>query len=126
MVTQSRRAVVAPMVGAVLDLVAILVFALVGRGSHAEGFSLVATLAVAAPFLVGAAAGWALVVGQSRRWPVEPGPGVTVWGMCVVVGVLLRAVFDHAIVWPFPVVAAIALAVLLLGWRALAHWVLNR
>ena len=59
---------------------------------------------------------------RARRgaWPLEVGPGITVWFSTVLVGMLLRAVVLRSFAWPFLAVAATVLAVLLIGWRALA------
>ncbi len=45
---------------AVLDVLAVVLFAAVGRRSHAEGLDVVGVLGTALPFLVGTAVGWVL------------------------------------------------------------------
>ena len=82
---------------AALDGVMILVFAAVGLASHEETNPVVGVLGTAWPFLVGAAAGWALVRWRSRRWPLGVGPGIPVVLCAVVVGMLLRAVTGQGI-----------------------------
>jgi membrane protein implicated in regulation of membrane protease activity len=57
-----------------------------------------------------------------RHWPLGPGPGITVWFATLVVGMVLRRATGAGTAWPFVVVAAVTLAVLLLGWRAIAGW----
>ena len=103
-----------------LDALLILVFAAVGRASHDESSPVVGVLSTAWPFLVGAAVGWALVRARSHRWPAEVGPGIPVVIASVVVGMLLRVVTGAGTAFSFVVVATVVLAVLLLGWRALA------
>lgn len=93
-----------------------LLFAALGRASHDEGSALAGVLEVAAPFLIGAAAGWA----AARAWrrPAAVHVGLVVWGATIVVGMALRGLaFDRGTAPSFVVVAAIALGVLMLGWR---------
>jgi peptidoglycan/LPS O-acetylase OafA/YrhL len=103
-----------------LDLVLVLVFAAVGRASHAEDSPVLGVLATAWPFLLGAAVGWWLVHARSRQWPTEVGPGIPVVVAAVVLGMLLRVVTGAGTAFSFVVVATVVLAVLLLGWRAAA------
>jgi hypothetical protein len=108
-----------------LDAVAILVFASVGRRSHAEGVTLLGVLATAWPFLTGAAVGWLL--GRTWRAPRAVGAGgVPVWLGALILGMLLRVVTGAGTAASFVVVAAVALAVLLLGWRLVAQLVASR
>ncbi|WP_426560285.1 DUF3054 domain-containing protein [Angustibacter sp. McL0619] len=107
-----------------LDLVAVLVFAAVGRRSHDEGTALTGVLEVAWPFLVGVLAGW----GMSRAWrrPTVVWPvGVAVWLGAVVLGMLLRRATGAGTAASFVLVATVVLAVLLLGWRLVAALVLR-
>ncbi|GAA5147752.1 DUF3054 family protein [Pseudonocardia eucalypti] len=98
------------------DLLAVLVFAAVGRGSHAEALDPAGLLGTAAPFLVGLAAGWL----ASRAWraPARPLVGAAVWVATVLVGLGLRAAFTHRLPPVFALITAVSLAVLLIGWRA--------
>jgi hypothetical protein len=103
----------------VLDLVAVLLFATVGRRSHAEGISAAGVLDTAWPFLAGAATGW----GAARAWrrPTSLASGAGVWATTHVLGMALRRATGDGTAAPFVVVAALVLAALFLGWRALAH-----
>ncbi|MGE4030683.1 MAG: DUF3054 domain-containing protein [Thermoleophilia bacterium] len=93
-----------------------MLFAALGRASHEEGSAVGGTLEVAAPFLVGAAAGW--LVSRGWRHPAAPATGLAVWGATIVGGMLLRGlVFDRGTAPSFVVVAAIVLGALMLGWR---------
>jgi len=105
---------------AALDILLVLAFAAVGRASHDETSPVIGVLSTAWPFLVGAAVGWALVRARSRRWPTRVGPGIPVVVCAVLVGMLLRVVTGSGTAFSFVVVASVVLAVLLLGWRALA------
>lgn len=108
-------------VAAVLDAVLIVVFAAVGRASHAEDNPVIGAAATAVPFLIGAAAGWALVRWRSGRWPISFGTGIPVWFCTLAVGMLLRALTGAGTAVSFIVVAGLILALLLLGWRQLAE-----
>ncbi|WP_217914351.1 DUF3054 domain-containing protein [Miltoncostaea marina] len=102
---------------AVADAACIVAFAAMGRASHDEGSALGGTLATAAPFLIGGAAGWAL--GRAWRRPLDPAAGAAVWAGALVVGMALRNLaWDRGTAPSFVVVTAIVLGLLLLGWRA--------
>ena len=99
----------------VADGAAVLLFAAVGRLSHAEGVTPVGVLEVAWPFLVGGAVG--TLAGRTWRRPASLTSGLAVWAGTLVGGMLLRALTGGGVQLSFIVVAAIVLAVLLLGWR---------
>jgi hypothetical protein len=106
------------MLAAVADVVAVLVFAAVGRSSHAEGVTAAGVLETAAPFLLGLLAGW--LAGRLWRAPLALPLAVLGWAGTVVVGLAVRAAFTHRLPVSFVLVAAVSLAVFLLGWRAVA------
>ncbi|KXW60091.1 membrane protein [Mycolicibacterium phlei DSM 43072] len=95
----------------------VVVFATIGRRSHAEGLTVAGIAGTAWPFLVGALVGWLLSLGWRRPYALLP-TGVTVWVATIVVGMLLRRLTSAGTAPSFIVVASIATAVLLLGWRA--------
>ncbi len=104
---------------AVLDAALVALFAVVGRSSHAEGLDAAGVWGTAWPFLVGLAVGW--VAARAWRRPLAAWPtGMIVWAGALVVGMLLRAASGQGVAPAFVVVAAVALALLLVGWRALA------
>ncbi len=103
-----------------LDALLVIVFAAIGRTSHEESMAAGGVLATAAPFLVGAAAGWAAVRALSHAWPSRVRHGITVWAVTVVLGMLLRAVTGAGTAWSFVVVATLVLGVFLVGWRLFA------
>jgi hypothetical protein len=115
-----------PVVAALLDVVLVVVFAAVGRASHAESNPVVGALATAWPFLVGTLVGWVVVRVLRGRWPVDVGPGVTVWFSTMLFGMLLRHVTGAGTALSFVVVASVVLAVFLLGWRGLAAFLARR
>jgi hypothetical protein len=106
------------------DVVAVIVFAAVGRASHAESGDVLGLLGTMAPFVVGLVASWATPVVRAR--PAGLRAGAVVLTGTVVIGLLLRFAFTERLPLSFAVVAAIALGVLLIGWRALSVVVANR
>jgi peptidoglycan/LPS O-acetylase OafA/YrhL len=103
---------------AVADVVLILAFAAIGRDAHHREEPILGVLLTAWPFLAGAAAGWA----ASRAWrrPLSVlHAGVPVWLGSLIVGMLLRALTAQTVVLPFVIVATVALAVFLVGYRLL-------
>lgn len=107
-----------PALAIVADVVAVVVFAAIGRMSHAEPDDLLGLLVTAAPFLVGVVAMWATPF--VRAHPVGARAALTVWAGTVVIGLLLRAGFTWSLPPSLVAVTAVSLAVLLLGWRALS------
>ncbi|KJC62868.1 DUF3054 domain-containing protein [Agreia bicolorata] len=120
--------VVAPrlaLIAAAADLVLALVFVLIGRGSHEEGFTLLGTLNTAWPFIAGLALGW--LVSRAWRAPLSMRrAALPVWASTVVIGVLLRAVSGQGVAVSFVIVTLLVLAAFLFGWRALALLVVSR
>lgn len=111
-------------VAAVLDLCGVLVFVGIGRASHQEAASLGGFLTTAWPFLVALAAGWLV----TRAWQREPAAlpvGAGVWATTVVLGMALRVVSGQGTAVAFVVVTCLFLALMLLGWRAVA-WLVGR
>jgi hypothetical protein len=106
------------------DVIAVVVFAAVGRISHAEAESLSGLLATAGPFLIGLVASWATPV--VRAHPVGFRAGAVVLAGTAVLGLLLRAVFTWRLPLSFAMVTVVSLAVLLIGWRALSLLVSHR
>lgn len=111
-----------------LDVLAVVVFAALGRATHdgdvlgPGGLGLAET---AWPFLVALAVGW--VVSLAWRRPLAPGrAGIPVWLVAVVGGMLLRAVSGQGTQLAFVIVATIVLAAFLVGWRVVAALVTRR
>jgi hypothetical protein len=107
-----------PLLVLVADLVAVIVFAAIGRASHGED-GLAGLVATAAPFLAAALAAWATP--WARAEPVSVRAGFLTVGVTAVLGLLLRWGFTgHVPPWTFVLVTIASLAVLMLGWRAVA------
>ncbi|MGH4010520.1 MAG: DUF3054 domain-containing protein [Pseudonocardiaceae bacterium] len=104
---------------AAADVLAVLVFAVLGRSSHAEAVDAFGVLATAAPFLVGLLLGW--LVMRVWRAPLRLPAGMAVWAGVVIVGLGVRAAFTHRLPLTFALIAAVSLALLLLGWRTVAR-----
>ena len=101
------------------DLVAVVLFVVIGRRSHHEGSVLAGTLGTAWPFLAGLAAGWVAVLVSGTR-PVGWRAGLLALAGTVAAGMLLRrTVADGGTPVSFIVVATVFLALFLFGWRLL-------
>jgi Protein of unknown function (DUF3054) len=107
------------MIALFADIGCVVVFCAIGRRSHAEGLTVVGIVQTGWPFLTGTAVGWLLIRGWRRPFSIIP-TGVVVWVCTVVVGMLLRKATSAGVSASFVVVASVATAVLLLGWRATA------
>jgi uncharacterized membrane protein (GlpM family) len=102
-----------------LDVLAVLIFVVVGRRNHDEGNALRATVETAVPFLTGLLAGWCAV--RAWRRPLGVLTGVAVWPVTVLVGMIVRRwVFDRGTATSFVIVATLFLGACLVGWRAVA------
>ncbi|WP_344905317.1 DUF3054 domain-containing protein [Actinomadura meridiana] len=106
--------------GFVLDVVCVLVFVGIGRGSHDEGGSVLGFLGVSWPFVVGVGVGWVVCRGWRRAVALVP-TGVVVWVLTVAVGMGLRALVGQGTAVAFVVVAGLFLGGVMLGWRVLAR-----
>jgi hypothetical protein len=118
-INDTRRRVRRALIALFADIVCVIVFATIGRRSHAEGLTVAGVAQTTWPFLTGTGVGWLLVGGWRRPFTVIP-TGVAVWVCTVVVGMLLRKATSAGVQTSFVVVASIATAVLLLGWRSVA------
>ena len=97
------------------DVVLVVLFAAIGRASHAED-PLGGLWITAWPFLAGLAAGWLVTRGwRNPTAPVRTGLGV--WAVTVAGGMLLRAASGQGTAVAFIIVAAATLALFLVGWR---------
>jgi len=102
-----------------VDVILVAVFCVIGRLSHAEGiFSDVPGFLITLwPFLVAVVA--AHIVMLIRRTPADRMlPGVVIWAVTVVVGLVLRGLSGQGTAIAFMIVATLTLALFLLGWRA--------
>lgn len=125
--TSGPRAVV----GALLaDAAAVLLFAAVGRSSHAEGLTPAGVVATAWPFLAGGAVGWLAVRAWRHEWPTTHEGRTGLLGLegavvalaAVAGGMLLRRATGAGTDPAFVVVATLVLGALLVGWRLGWRW----
>ena len=73
---------------------------------------------VAAPFLIGLAAGW--LVTRAWKAPTAVKTGVLIWVVTIVVGLVLRRfAWDEGTAGAFVIVAAVFNAFTLVGWRVI-------
>jgi hypothetical protein len=111
-----------PLGALLLDVLLVLVFAAVGRGSHGEDV-VVGLVGTAWPFLLGLLAGWLIAVpvsrGRLRGRSVVP-TGLLVWAATLVVGMTARALAGQGVAVSFVIVAGVVLALFLIGLRVLA------
>ena len=104
---------------AVIDLVLVVVFVLIGRSSHDESSSALGLLGTAWPFVAGAALGWLIM--RAWRSPLAVvWTGIGIWISTVVFGMLLRSAVDQGVQLSFVIVTFVVLGVFLLGWRGVA------
>lgn len=103
---------------AIVDVIVVLAFVLIGRENHEVGNAFVDVLRTAAPFLIGLAAGWF----TASRWrkPLDPRTGVAIAAVTVSVGLAVRRiVFGDGIALPFIIVTSLFVVAGLVGWRML-------
>jgi hypothetical protein len=106
-------------VPAVADVAAVLLFAVAGRNAHDESSGISTVVTIAAPFLIGLAAGW-IASSSARRMPTAVRTGVVLWVTTVGLGLVLRrTVWDRGTALSFVIVATLVLGALLVGWRAM-------
>jgi hypothetical protein len=118
--SEARRTGPALVVGAAaLDVVLVVAFAVNGRSSHAEVLDAAGIWGTAWPFLAGLVLGW-LAAGAWRHplviWPTA----VAIWASTLVLGMLIRFAAGGDVVLAFVIVAALTLALFLLGRRGIA------
>lgn len=103
------------MLALLADVVLVAVFAAIGRASHREDV-LTGLWTTAWPFLLALALGW--LIALAWRAPTAPvRTGLPVWAVTVAGGMILRGASGQGVQVAFVVVAAIVLAVFLVGWR---------
>lgn len=101
-----------------LDLLAVLVFVLIGRSVHSHGLSLGGIASTVWPFLCGLAVGWC-AVDLLRRDGLSLKGGLYVVVSTVVVGMSLRVIAGQGTTVAFVGVALGFLGAIMLGWRLL-------
>ncbi|WP_460800634.1 DUF3054 domain-containing protein [Microbacterium sp. GXF6406] len=110
----------------VIDLVSVLAFCMIGRRSHAEGVltDLPGLANTIWPFLVALLVAHAVVI-LTRGGASRVLPGIVIWAITVVGGLLLRAVSGQGTAVPFMIVTVLVLALFLIGWRLILALILR-
>ena len=109
-------------IAGVIDVVAVVVFVVIGRRNHDEGTTFLNILGVAAPFLIALGVSWLVL--RTWRGPFNRASFVATWVITVFMGLVLRRfVFDRGIATSFIIVATITLGVLLSLGRLLSRTV---
>ncbi len=108
-------------VAVVADVVAVVLFAVIGRASHDESVGVRGVWHTAWPFLVGVGVGLALTA-YSHLTPTTVRAGIRVWACAVVIGLVVRKASGGGTAIAFVIVAAIVLGAFLVGWRAVLTW----
>ncbi|WP_417508267.1 DUF3054 domain-containing protein [Microbacterium sp.] len=103
-----------------IDLVLVVVFCVIGRLSHDEGIfsDLPGLLNTTWPFVLALLLAHGVLLLRKAQ-PDRMLPGVMVWFLTVVIGLLLRLFSGQGTAVPFIIVATLTLALFLLGWRAI-------
>ena len=116
---------ISPWIAFLVDLVAVVVFVLIGRRTHHEDAGFVGFLRVVWPFAVALVVGWAIA--RLDRAPLAWGRVAILWVTTVALGMLLRIVVDgHDFKGAFTIVATVFLGVCFFGWRLLYLAVTSR
>jgi hypothetical protein len=113
------------MITLLVDILAVLIFVIIGRDNHGEENTLLGILGTSAPFLIALAVAWlALRLLKIRRRLTT---ALFVWAVTVGGGLTLRNVaFGDGTAFSFIVVTTITLGVLIVGLRLLAGRFLTR
>ena len=108
----TTRLKLSAIIAGVIDVVAVVVFVVIGQRNHDGSSDVYGIINLAAPFLIALLTSW--VVLRTWRGPFNRASFVATWVITVVAGLLLRRfVFDRGIATPFIIVATITLGVLL-------------
>lgn len=108
------------------DLVCVLVFASAGKSTHEAGDSNWVVVAIVWPYALAAALAHAgLLIRGRRTWRVWP-EGAVVLASTYLLGMCLRVISGRGIAVGFLVVAALFLALIMLGWRGVVQLAARR
>ncbi|MGO1385481.1 MAG: DUF3054 domain-containing protein [Arachnia sp.] len=110
---------------AIIDLVLVLIFAVVGRASHAETLTVLGIAQTGWPFLVACVIGW-LVVSLLDDDGYGPRSALVIWLVTVLGGMGLRITSGDTAEIAFVIVATLFLFSALFGWRLLARLIRGR
>jgi len=99
-----------------IDVFSVTLFVAVGRREHERDSAIAGLIGTAAPFLLALGLAWLVLRAWNR--PTDWRTGVGIWAITLVGGMVLRrVVFDDGTATSFVIVAALFLALFLVGWR---------
>lgn len=110
---------------AVVDILLIILFALLGRREHEHGLDLGGILWTALPFIIG----YLVMLAVSRPWKTISSlwpTGVLVWLGTVALGIATRLALNSTAAVSFVMVATIVLGLFLMGRRAITFFIAKR
>ncbi len=110
---------------AVIDLVFVVIFAVVGRASHAEALSVAGIAETAWPFLAACLFGW-VVLNLLDDSGYRPRAALVIWLVTVLAGMGLRTVAGQTAELAFVLVATAFLFSAFFGWRLVLRLVRGR
>lgn len=105
----------------VADALAVVLFVVIGLLQHEAGPTAASIGYVAWPFLLGMLLGHLAIRSWRRPFGLWP-QGVFIWAITVVAAMAIRALLGAGTELSFVLVTAVALGVLMLGWRAIASF----
>ncbi|UFJ42313.1 DUF3054 domain-containing protein [Brevibacillus humidisoli] len=113
------------------DLLAFLLFAYIGKASHAHQITLLGIVETAAPFFLSwLFVGWLLKVFQPAAYQsvaIAAKKTLMVWLFAGIAGLALRSILLlHIPDWPFMVITMVTIAIFLLVWRTVFAWAVHR
>ena len=108
-----------------IDILLVVIFAVVGRASHAEGLSIMGIAETGWPFLAACLGGW-IVVGLLDDSGYGPRAAVVIWLSTLLVGMGLRILAGNTAELPFVLVAAGFLFSSFFGWRLVVRLIRQR
>ncbi|RXW33698.1 DUF3054 domain-containing protein [Propioniciclava flava] len=108
----------------VIDIVLVVVFAALGRASHTEALDVAGISRTALPFVAGTLIAWIALTLRKSSGSSLPA-GAFVWALTLIGGMLFRVLLGDGTAVAFIIVAAVTLALFLLGWR-LILWLVQR
>lgn len=110
-----------------VDVVAVILFAALGRSAHSRAPGLMGLVQTAWPFLTALLLGWLVWLVLRRGSALTFGTGVWMWLFTLVAGMVIWGVRDAKIPhYSFLIVAGVATLILLVGWRLVARLMLRR
>lgn len=104
------------------DVVAVIIFGVLGRAAHTEALTAAGIFSTTWPFVVGLAVGWLVW----RMWQVPDAwpRSIGLVAVTVALGHVVRVwVAQDTTHWTFVVVSLLVLAVLMVGWRLVMQFV---